>query len=245
MSAPSVVTVASARLAEQEWIIERAIKSYIELGDALTTIRDERLYREKYSNFEDYCQERWGFGRDYADRHITAANAVLTIVGTGLALPANEGQARELAKVPEPEREQVWRETLDRTGGKPTAAAVREVAAPPATEATPEPEQGTRPGRYSDGTPNDAQVPVDPAAVFPVAPRPEPRSTVRAPAQNSDDRRREVVETARRIAAHLVTNWRTDVLSIIAGIEAGETDLITNATIADLREAINLLEAKL
>jgi hypothetical protein len=41
---------------------------------------------------------------------------------------ASEGQARALAKVPEPERADVWRDTVERTEGKPTAAAIRESA---------------------------------------------------------------------------------------------------------------------
>lgn len=201
MSAPSVVTVASARLATQEAIIDRGLKSFIEVGEALAEIREERLYLEQYSTFEEYCQERWHFTRVRAHQLISAASTALTIVNSDLAAPINEAQARELAKVPEPDREQVWRETLDRTGGKPTAAAVREVAAPPAAETKPVPEPRTRPGRHSDGTPNDAQVPVDPPAPAEQA-EPKPVATGKP---CGDAETREVSATTRAVDAALAS----------------------------------------
>jgi hypothetical protein len=41
----------------------------------------------------------------------------------------NEGQARELARVPEGQRAEVWRETVERTNGKPTARSRQAAAA--------------------------------------------------------------------------------------------------------------------
>lgn len=117
-------------LADHEAVIERGMNTFIEVGNALLAIREERLYRDGHATFEDYCRERWGFGRDYADRMIAAAAIVPTIVSTGLPAPTNEGQARELARVPEEDRADVWRETVERTDGKPTAAAIRETYTP-------------------------------------------------------------------------------------------------------------------
>ncbi|MFD9909413.1 hypothetical protein, partial [Streptomyces sp. NPDC059063] len=47
----------------------------------------------------------------------------------GLPVPTSERQARELGRVPEAQRAEVWRQAGERTGGKPTAVAVRETAA--------------------------------------------------------------------------------------------------------------------
>ncbi|GAA2107541.1 hypothetical protein [Streptomyces synnematoformans] len=122
----SELAVAEAQaLAVHEAVIERGLATFVDVGTALLAIRDQRLYRAEYATFEDYCRDRWGMGRDYADRMITAASVVPTIVSKGLPAPANEGQARELARTPEGQRAEVWRETVERTGGKPTAAAVR------------------------------------------------------------------------------------------------------------------------
>jgi hypothetical protein len=46
-------------LAQCEGVIERGMKSFIEVGTALLKIRDERLYRENYGTFEEYCRKRW------------------------------------------------------------------------------------------------------------------------------------------------------------------------------------------
>lgn len=108
--------------------IERGLKTFVEVGQALAAIRENRLYRAEHSTFELYCRERWGFNRHRASQLIAAVDVVTNVTSAGLTAPANEGQARELAKVPEPERAEVWRETVERTEGKPTAAAIRETA---------------------------------------------------------------------------------------------------------------------
>jgi hypothetical protein len=117
-------------LAELEQVIERGLTTFVDVGNALLTIRDERLYRADYATFEDYCRERWGLSRPRAYQLIDAANTVSTIVDTGLPAPANEGQARELARVPEEQRAEIWQQTLDATGGRPTAAAIRQTYQP-------------------------------------------------------------------------------------------------------------------
>jgi len=83
-------------LAQLEGIIERGLETFIEVGQALMRIRDERLYREAgYSSFEVYCQERWGHRRAWADRQISAMRKVAELDPTG-STPANEWQARQL-----------------------------------------------------------------------------------------------------------------------------------------------------
>ncbi|MGW7329699.1 hypothetical protein ACWGIU_14115 [Streptomyces sp. NPDC054840] len=116
-------------LARLEGVIERGMNTFVEVGNALAAIQERKLYRSEHGTFEAYCRERWGFSRARAYQLTAAASAVSTIVDSGEMAPANEGQARELARVPQPERVDVWRETVERTGGQPTAAAVRETYA--------------------------------------------------------------------------------------------------------------------
>ena len=78
-------------LAECEQVIERGLGTFLEVGGALLSIRDQRLYKEQHATFEDYCRTRWGFSRQRAHQLIAAAE-VSTIVDV-----QNEGQARELA----------------------------------------------------------------------------------------------------------------------------------------------------
>lgn len=115
------------QLTECETVIERGLATFVDVGTALLRIRDERLYQREYGDFESYCRSRWGFTDRRARQLMASAEVVGTIVPTGLPSPANEGQARELARVPEPERAEVWREAHERTEGKPTAAVVREI----------------------------------------------------------------------------------------------------------------------
>lgn len=119
--------VVASELDECERVIERGLATFVDVGRALLRIRDERLYRERHETFEDYCQARWNFNRHRASQLISAVGVVTNVTVAGLPAPVNEGQARELARVPAPERAEVWHEAHERTGGKPTAAVVREI----------------------------------------------------------------------------------------------------------------------
>jgi hypothetical protein len=122
-------------LADHEAVIERDLKAFIRVGTALTDIRERRLYRAEYRTFEDYSEERWGLSVRRAYQLIEAASSVKNFSHEE-RVAMNESHARELARVPEAERADVWRETLDR--GKPTATAIRETydARCPAPELT-------------------------------------------------------------------------------------------------------------
>lgn len=117
---------------ELEETIRAGLSTFAEVGQALAQVRDARLYRDRYSSFEDYCVGEWQLSRSRGYQMIEAAETVSTIVDSGLPAPANEAQARELARVPEEQRAEVWEKTLAETDGKPTAAAVKAAAAPPA-----------------------------------------------------------------------------------------------------------------
>jgi hypothetical protein len=117
----------SGRLAELEAVVDRGLKTFIEVGRALAEIRDSRLYRQAHSTFEAYCRERWGFGRTRAHRLIEAADVVAMLpMGNK---PANERQARELAPLKDDETAMfdVWRELRAEHGDNLTAGRVKRV----------------------------------------------------------------------------------------------------------------------
>jgi hypothetical protein len=130
--------------------IERGLKTFFEVGAALIAIRDNRLYRASHGTFELYCRERWNMTPQHANRLALAAGVVASMEPIGsIPQPSTESQARELAKVPEADRTDVWAEAVERTGGKPTAKAVSDVVKERSGEAadavrqadvTPEPE---------------------------------------------------------------------------------------------------------
>jgi hypothetical protein len=63
-------------LEHYEQIIAQGIKTFVQVGQALLTIREHRLYRESYTTFEDYCRQRWDLSRPYAYQLIEASQVV-------------------------------------------------------------------------------------------------------------------------------------------------------------------------
>lgn len=118
------------RLAYLEERIAPSIEAFKMVGNDLAEIRDSRLYRVEYRTFEDYCERRWDLTRQRAYQLIGASAIVgeLEVSTTVDILPANEAQARPLAKLKDPaERTAAWEEAVTKANGKqPTAAAVKE-----------------------------------------------------------------------------------------------------------------------
>lgn len=114
-------------LQQCEQTIERGLKTFVEVGNALLKIRDKRLYRETHGTFEDYCNDRWSMDRRYAYRHIEAAEVVANIEMWSMDhKPENIRQTRPLTKLePEVQRE-AWREVVEKHGENITAKKVEE-----------------------------------------------------------------------------------------------------------------------
>lgn len=134
MTAEVSVSVA-ARLGECEEIIARGLGTFVEVGTALATIRDERLYLALYATFEDYCREAWGFSDSRARQMIGAALAAETVAAVTNVTVENEGQARAIAQVIRSDGPERAAEVLAEVAetGKVTAAAIREAARPTKT----------------------------------------------------------------------------------------------------------------
>lgn len=152
-----------------ETIIERGLKTFFEVGAALLRVRDLKLYRVDHPTFEAYCQERWDFTKTYANNLIAATsvrNNLTTIVVK--QLPANEAQARPLAKLKDPEQQrEVWERVVQRAdelGKRITADLVASVVSelqPPELPASPTPEPlSSVPGTGSVGAENAHSEPI-------------------------------------------------------------------------------------
>lgn len=140
-----------------ENIIEKGVKTFIEVGKSLLEIKENRYYRDNYDTFQDYCKERWGFDRTYAHRLIEASR-VTENVANCQQIPATESQARELAKLPDDAQAEAWEEVIKKTDGKPTAAAVREVVE---ERITPDDHDKILPLKGNDGRPKNLPVVTD------------------------------------------------------------------------------------
>jgi hypothetical protein len=116
-------------LANYEAVIERGLKTFVDVGNALLAIRDARLYRETHGTFEDYCQERWGFTRQHANRLIGAASVMQGLEPISSILPTNLEQAKPLASLSPDDQRKAWQEAVDTApDGKITGQHVASVA---------------------------------------------------------------------------------------------------------------------
>lgn len=118
-----------SRLYQCEEIIEHGLNTFVDVGNALLEIRDNRLYRQEYHTFEDYCKERWNMQRAYAYRLIAASEVISNLSPIGDKLPVTETQARPLTSLEPKEQVEAWKRVIETTPeGKITAAVVLKAA---------------------------------------------------------------------------------------------------------------------
>ena len=106
-STPAEKLTAAERktLTHCEHTIQRGANAFLETGDALTVIQEQRLYRDKYPTFEAYLWEEFHLERSVAYRWIKAASTHIktsAIADKLSLLITNEAQLRALETVTEP-----------------------------------------------------------------------------------------------------------------------------------------------
>jgi hypothetical protein len=140
-------------LEHYEQVIAQGIKTFVEVGQALYAIREQRLYRQDYGTFEDYLRQRWDLSRPHAYRMIDAAKVMENLSPIGDIVPVNEAQARPLASLPPAQQSEAWKEAIETA--PPTGITAKHVQTTvkrvkerttPQTQKTPEP-QTRRPAR--------------------------------------------------------------------------------------------------
>lgn len=153
MSSEVISLTESARLVELEEVIEKGIGTFIKVGEALSEIRDKRLYRVGFETFEEYCRVEWEMSKAYAFRAIAGAEVVKNLSPMGDTLPRNERQARPLATLPAAEQPKAWTKAVESANGaQPTAKQV-ETAVEEVKAETPKREPSFSPSngmRYAD-----------------------------------------------------------------------------------------------
>ena len=117
-------------LAEQEYIIERGMHSFIELGMALKKIRVGKLYTDEFSTFEDYCRERWGWTRQHSNRLIAGAEVATKLEPMGSKIQITERLIRPIVDLEWNQQKKVFEEAVKTApDGKLTAKHVAKVKA--------------------------------------------------------------------------------------------------------------------
>jgi hypothetical protein len=96
------------QLKAHEATITAGLQTFYEVGNALLTIRDGRLYRLDFRTFEEYCCSKWGMVASRARQLIGAASVVANIEGVTNVTLSNEAQARALASLASESQQLVW-----------------------------------------------------------------------------------------------------------------------------------------
>ena len=172
-----------AELETCEEAVRKGLSIFIEVGRALVTIRDKKLYRGTDKTFEDYCANRWGFQRLYAYRLMKAAVVMDNLFPIGnktKLLPTCEAQVRPLFDL-EPEQAQAaWEKAVNQAESKHQAVTAKLVA-DAAAEYHP-PKRSRTPPIHSPETPPKPEAP-EPAKLQQRAePMPEVESQTEEPA---------------------------------------------------------------
>ena len=110
-----LTTTDTTRLRECEDKIDRSLRSFVDIGDALLEIRESRLYRDEHTTFERYCQERWNITKSRANQLISASRLVQNLENADSAgvLPSSESVARELQRVDDARVDDVWNRVVE------------------------------------------------------------------------------------------------------------------------------------
>ena len=132
-------TSVDADLARREAVIEVGLRTFLEVGRELSAIREQRLYYQDYSSFEDYCQDRWHMDSRNANRTIEASNIATALGSMDPTLaPTSVRQARELVGLATEVAAEVMVKAHE-SPGKVTAKTIREAREQVMPEAKPEP----------------------------------------------------------------------------------------------------------
>jgi len=147
----------------------------VAVGNALFTIRERRLYREKFKSFKAYCNEKWVMSKQQAIRLINGSQVVANLAPHGALCttceiqPINEAQVRPLTVLEPDQQCEVWEEAVRSADGKVTSKHVantgKELTAP-APE--PNPPSASHSGFAYSGPPRRA--PFTPPTPYPWVP---------------------------------------------------------------------------
>ena len=112
-----------------EATVEKSLRTFVEIGLALRSIRDKRLYRANYATFEDYCINRWEISRTSSYQLIAASSLIEHFVRHGAQIvPNSERQIRPLTSLAPEEQLTCWHQAVETAPeGKITSSHVAQV----------------------------------------------------------------------------------------------------------------------
>lgn len=116
----------------------------------LREIRDDRLYREKYVNFEDFCRKELRISRTNADR-LCQTGAIAQRLATNVAKPEKEAHIRPLLRLESQDQQiEAFQTAVDRAKGKSLTGPMVQKAVAEILKASAVPAQGPKPPTKAD-----------------------------------------------------------------------------------------------
>ena len=119
--------VEQAEMRTCEATIEKGWRTFVDVGLALTRIRDDRLFRTEFSSFEAYYRARWDFQHSKVYSLISAAQVFASLSGLNeVPLPDCESQLRPLFGLQPSQVQLAWHYVVAKSAGRRiTAQRVR------------------------------------------------------------------------------------------------------------------------
>lgn len=109
----TLIVTGHRSLEELETIINRGARAFIEVGNALTEIRDRKLFKPAFNTFPEYCKAKWGFSGKYAYKLIDASGVIKQLPKVLSSEIKNCLQGLALSTVPEPQRQAVLHAAIE------------------------------------------------------------------------------------------------------------------------------------
>jgi hypothetical protein len=128
---PSVCVLSEAEQADlarcERALLQGRRKRFRQVALALWEIKDRRLYRQGFSTFEAYLQERWGFSRAWGHAMATAGGVVKEKEDGGLPAPTSQREAKRMTQFVAPPQSQTRQ---DDDGPSETSEPAKSAPAP-------------------------------------------------------------------------------------------------------------------
>ena len=113
-------------------VVDEGLQSFVTVGNALRAISEEKLYRDEYSTFNEFVQDRFEIKCNYAHKLIASSEVVAELSSGCDIIPFTERQTRPLVAIKDPDvRRAIWELTVKETIDKClrlTAKSVESVA---------------------------------------------------------------------------------------------------------------------
>ena len=129
---PAFEALNAEELMRRSRLIEQVGNAFYISGMALAQLKEERLYRNTHLSFDEFCQDVFGYGSDYAYLKIAAAKVYQNLLdypptnGRQPILPTRQRQLRPIvkAKLEADAQVEVWHNAIALADGKIPSSSI-------------------------------------------------------------------------------------------------------------------------